>query len=288
MDYRELGRTGRRVSAVGFGGSAVGIQGYIDGLDRDSDSFRREAKAAMLKAVHEGINYFDTAPTYGEGRSERLFGEVLEPFRGQLFLATKFKWTPASTPEQLDSLFAQSLDRLKTDHVDLLQCHGLNITDELAQQMLASFLPMWIEKVKASGLARHVGFTAETPSPGVERLLRSGLFSVMQIGYNIMATAACDYRWGPFGVIPLAKEMGIGVVTMRTSTSGLFQRLVASEFPDIDLRRLTQMAIRFALSTPEVNCALVGMQSLADVGDALGLIADGAARYDLNELNRRR
>ena len=50
MDYRELGRTGRRVSAVGFGGSAVGIQGYIDGLDRDSDSFRREAKAACNRS----------------------------------------------------------------------------------------------------------------------------------------------------------------------------------------------------------------------------------------------
>ncbi len=288
MDYRELGSTGWRISAIGFGGSAVGIQGYIDGLDRDSETFREEAKAALLSAVHQGINYFDTAPTYGEGRSERLFGEVLEPLRSRIFMATKFKWSPAGSAEQLDELLGQSLERLKVRQIDLLQCHGLNISDELAKQMLASFLPDWLARVKSKKLAREVGFTAETPSPGVERLLRSGHFAVMQIGYNIMATASCDYRWGPFGVIPLARELGIGVVTMRTSTSGLFQRLLKSEFPDIDLRKATQLAIRFALSTPEVNCALVGIQSTADVDDAIELIADGAARYDLDALNRRR
>lgn len=288
MDYRELGKTGWRASAIGFGGSAIGIQGYIDGQDRDSESFRGEAKAALHNAVERGINYFDTAPTYGEGRSERLFGEVLEPFRSRIFLATKFKWSPTSTPAQLDQLVGESLERLKTRRVDLLQCHGLNITDGLAQQMLSSFLPDWMAQVKADGRARHVGFTAETPSPGVERLLRSQLFAVMQIGYNVMATGACDYRWEPFGVIPLARALGIGVVTMRTSTSGLFQRLMRSEFKDIDVRQLTRLAIRFALSTPEIDCALVGMQSLADVEDAAELIGDGAPRYDLQELNRRR
>ena len=288
MDYRELGNTGMRVSAIGFGGSAIGIQGYIDGQDRDSFLFRTEAKAALLDAVRVGINYFDTAPTYGEGRSERLFGEVLAPFRSRIFLGTKFKWTTDSTPGQLDELLGLSLERLQTHQVDLLQCHGLNIEDESAQQLLSSFLPDWLAGIKAKGLARHVGFTAETPSRGVERLLQSRLFAVMQIGYNVMATAACDYRWGPFGVIPMARQLGIGVLTMRTSTTGMFQRLMKIDFPEIDERKLTRLAIRFALSTPEVNCALVGMQSVADVRDAAELIKKGAARYDLHELNRRR
>jgi uncharacterized protein len=288
MDYRQLGRTGWSVSAIGFGGSAVGIQGYIDGQDRDSEAFRTEAKAALIAALDRGINYFDTAPTYGEGRSERLFGEVLAPVRSRILLGTKFRWTEATTPQQLDEILGGSLERLKTPYVDLLQCHGLNITDEDARRMLSSFLPDWLSGVKARGLARQVGFTAESPSAGVERLLRSGLFATMQVGYNVMSTGACDYRWGPFGVIPLARELGIGVLSMRTSTSGLLQRLFRAEFPELDTRKLTRMAIQFALSTPELDCALVGMQSVADVREAAALLADGAPRYDLTALNRRR
>jgi predicted aldo/keto reductase-like oxidoreductase len=213
---------------------------------------------------------------------------VLEPVRSSILLGTKFKWSESATPEQLDEILGASLERLKTPYVDLLQCHGLNITDELAHRMLSSFLPDWLSRAKAKGLARQVGFTAETPSAGVERLLRSGVFATMQIGYNVMATGACDYRWGPFGVIPLARELGIGVLSMRTSTSGLLQRLFSSEFPDLDQRKLTRLAIRYALSTPELDCALVGMQSVADVCDAVALLEDGAPRYDLDALNRRR
>lgn len=288
MDRRTLGATGRAVSAIGFGGAAIGIQGYIDGRDRDDAAFREQARAALLAAVAGGIDYFDTAPVYGDGRSETIFGQVLEPLRSQIFLATKFKWTPGVTERQLDEALGQSLERLKTRQVDLLQYHGINVGDDEADRLLGSCVPQWLARVKAVGRARHAGFTAELPTPAVERLLRSGHFEVMQIGYNVMATTACDYRWAPFGVIPLARQLGIGVVTMRTSTSGLLQRLMASEFHGLDLRELTRMAIRFVLSTAEVDCALVGMQSMDDVNDSLVLIGDGARRYDLPQLNRRR
>lgn len=287
MDRRMLGITGRSVSAIGFGGAAIGIQGYIDGRDRDDAVFREEARQAMLAAVAGGIDYFDTAPVYGDGRSETIFGQVLESVRSKIFLATKFKWKPGVTEQQLDEALGQSLERLKTRQVDLLQYHGVNVDDEETDQLLGSCVPQWLAQIKARGQARHAGFTAELPTPAVERLLRSGHFEVMQIGYNVMATTACDYRWGPFGVIPLARQLGVGVVTMRTSTSGLLQRLMASEFDGLNLRALTRTAIRFVLSTPQVDCALVGMQSIDDVREALDMIEDGARRYDLHQLNRR-
>lgn len=288
MDRRDLGRTGRRVSAIGFGGAAIGIQGYIDGQDRDAPAFREQARQALLTAVAEGIDYFDTAPVYGEGRSERIMGEVLEPLRSRIFLATKFKWKPGVTAADLDRALGESLERLKTRSVDLLQYHGINVDEPEAAALLGSCVPQWLAEVKRKGLAKFVGFSAEMPTTGVEQLLRSGHFDVMQMAYNVMATTACDYRWTPFGVIPLARRLGIGVVTMRTSTSGLLQRLMAAEFGGIDERKLTRMAIRYVLSTPEVDCALVGMQSLDDVRDAVALLADGAQRYDLAALNRRR
>lgn len=77
--YRRLGQTGMKVSAVGFGGSNIGILNYVTGEDRDSEEFRERARAALVEAVKVGINYFDTAPSYGDGRSETLYGEALEP-----------------------------------------------------------------------------------------------------------------------------------------------------------------------------------------------------------------
>jgi aryl-alcohol dehydrogenase-like predicted oxidoreductase len=78
VEYRTLGRTGLRVSVVGFGGAPIGIPGYLGSEDRDSDAFQTEAVAALREALARGINYFDTAPGYGDGRSERLFGQALE------------------------------------------------------------------------------------------------------------------------------------------------------------------------------------------------------------------
>src|SRR5205823_5836510 len=91
MEYRQLGsRTGLRVSQVGFGGAPIGLQNYLTADDRDSPAFRAEAIAAIRLAVELGINFFDTAPGYGSGRSESILGEALDGIRDQVVLATKY------------------------------------------------------------------------------------------------------------------------------------------------------------------------------------------------------
>ena len=77
MEHRNLGRTGLKVSRIGFGGAPIGLEDYLTKGDRDSPEFRRQAIAALREAAALGINYFDTAPGYGDGRSERLIGAAL-------------------------------------------------------------------------------------------------------------------------------------------------------------------------------------------------------------------
>jgi len=96
-------------------------------------------------------------------------------------------------------------------------------------------------------------------------MLHSGEFETMQVAYGPIYQGACDYQREPFGVVPLAKSLGVGVLTMRTTTSGVLQKLLACEFPELDPARITRLAIRFVLSTPQVDCALIGMRSAAEV-----------------------
>ncbi len=260
MEYRTLGRTGLKVSAIGFGGAPIGIPGYLSPEDRDSAEFQEQALRAIREAVARGINYFDTAPGYGEGRSERLLGAALADRRSQVFLATKYPFREDFTPERQTQGLRHSLQRLRTDYVDVLQLHGGVFDDALADRILASGVLDWADAMRSQGFCRFTGITAEGPSGALEHLLRTGRFDVLEIAYNLIYQAACDYQRAPTGIIPLAKSLGLGVTTMRPTTCGFLQKLLGAAFPDLDQDKVTRLAIQFVLSTPEVDCVVVGMR----------------------------
>ena len=242
------------------------------------------ARATVEAARARGVNFFDTAPGYGGGRSEAIIGEALQPYRDSVYLATKVGVHPGDQPETWTASVVRSLERLRTDHVDLLQLHGNTWTDDLADWVLSEPLP-WLESMRSQGLARWIGLTAEAPSGGLERLLRSSRFHVLQMAYSVIYQCACDYQRAPFGVIPLAKELGMGVLTMRTTTSGVLHTLLRAEFPDLGDERISRLAIKFVLSTPEVDCALVGMGDPREVEANYRLAADLSNRFDLAALH---
>ncbi len=288
MESRTLGRTGLQVSALGFGGAPIAIPNYLGTENRDDPAFQQQAIQAIRLAITRGITYFDTAPSYGNGRSEQLFGQALENLRNRITLATKYSPQMAQQNfQQRTDSFRASLNRLHADHVDLLQLHGNFWDDDAADQILQSDLLAWAQEMRARKLAHFLGITAEGPSGGLERLLRNGTFDTIQIAYNAVYQSACDYQREPRGVIPLAKELGMGVLTMRTPTSGVLQKLLRSEFPDIDLKRVTRLAINFVLSTPLVDCAIVGMKNAREVAENADLADDTSARIDLRKIHDR-
>ncbi len=287
MEYRALGKTGLGVSCLGFGGAPMGIPGYLSHEDRDSDAFRSTGVAAIREAVARGVNYFDTAPGYGDGRSERIFGEALDGLRDRAVLATKYPFRNGLTPEQRTDALRASLERLRTDRVDILQFHGGHFDDELTDRILASGVLDWVDEMQARGLCRFRGITAEGPSGGLERLLRTGRFDVMMIAYNLVYQCACNRTNQPTGIIPFAKSLGIGVTTMRPTTCGFLQKLLGATFPGLDTAKLRRLTIRFVLSTPEVDCCVVGMRTPAEVAANAELAEDVAGRLDIPSLHNR-
>jgi len=287
VEYRKLGKTGLRVSCLGFGGAPMGIPDYLSHEDRDSDAFRTTGVAALREAVARGVNYFDTAPGYGEGRSERIFGEALDGLRDRVVLATKYPFGEGLTPEQRTDALRASLDRLRTSRVDILQFHGGCFDDQLADRVLLSGVLDWVDEMQAKGLCRFRGITAEGPSGGLERLLRTGRFDVMMIAYNLIYQCTCNCTNQPAGIIPFARSLGIGVTTMRPTTCGFLQKLLGSAFPGLDTATLTRLAIRFVLSTPQVDCCVVGMRTPAEVGANVALAEDVAGRLDIRSLHNR-
>jgi predicted aldo/keto reductase-like oxidoreductase len=166
-----------------------------------------------------------------------------------------------------------------------VQFHGNSWTNELADWVLKTGVLDWLEGARDGGLTRFIGITAEVPSAGLDRLIATNRFDVLQMAYSVIYQGACDYQRAPFGPIPAAKALGMGVTTMRTATSGVLQKLLKVEFPELDDDRITRLAIRFSLSTAEVDCPLVGMRTPEEVRTNAALARDPAALIDLHRIH---
>jgi aryl-alcohol dehydrogenase-like predicted oxidoreductase len=284
MQYRTLGRTGLRVSEVGFGGAPTGIADYIERWDSAAAVERNSVVQAIRRGLDLGLNYLDTAPGYGAGLGEEIFGEAIAGRRDEVVLATK---TGARNPEGIVASVEQSLQRLGTDRVDVLQFHGGWYPPEDVEKILRQGGLETYQQLREQGKVRFLGFTAEGPSGGVSELIASGAFDVMQCRYNLLYQHPCDFI-NNAGIIREAKARDMGVVTMRTLTSGEFQRLMSHSFPHavagLDLNRFL---LNFVLSNPLVDVALVGMRRPEEVEANNALSEDAGARLDLKTLSHR-
>src|SRR5712691_9589209 len=168
MQYRTLGRTGLRVSEVGFGGAPAGIPHYIEAWDPTARDERDSVVRAIRRGLDLGLNYLDTAPGYGAGQGEEIYGEAIAGRRDEVVLATK---TGARDPAGILQSVERSLRRLGTDHVDLLQFHGGWYPPDEVEKILDQGGLETFRRLREQGKVRFLGFTAEGPSGGVSALI---------------------------------------------------------------------------------------------------------------------
>lgn len=259
MQYRDLGKTGIRVSAIGFGAWAIGgaAEGSAApmGWGRTSDD---ESLATIRRAREAGVNFFDTADTYGFGRSESLLGIVLSRHRQDVVIATKVGVVRTGNGELKKDFSRQhifhavdgSLKRLRTDYIDLYQAHNPTV-DELRRLEIQDAM----ERLQDAGKVRFWGVSVSTPEEGLE-IVRNGWAHALQVLYNVLNQAPARE------LFPAAKDKGYGIIARVPLASGLLTgkfRLNAV-FPADDIRQnfLTPRRLQEALVRVDEAKSIIG------------------------------
>lgn len=249
MEKRCLGRTGLMVSPIALGGAAFAYAHRAAGWDPHSDAGKAVVLATLNAALDNGINLLDTAPAYGNGHSETLVGEVMKTRRKECVLATKV-WYELDRDEVTDSVH-QSLRRLNTDHIDILQIHGRMYTPSEVAHIDGPVMEALLD-LKQAGKIGHIGITAEEPWTVIPFLTNPDI-EVFQIAYNIIYQAAARH------FLIEAAKVNAGVVTMRTMTSGVFQREMEYLAPEWQgARDLFEVSLKFVLADSRIHSGIVG------------------------------
>ena len=274
MQYRILGRTGIRVSEIGFGAWAIGgtaeASGTPLGWGRSSDD---ESLAAIRRARELGVNFFDTSDSYGFGRSESLLGIVLSRYRKDVVIATKAGVVRSSTG-QLRKDFSRkhiflavdgSLKRLRSDYIDLYQLHNPTIED-----LRRGEVQEVMEQLQDSGKIRFWGVSISSIEEGME-IVRRGWGNALQVLYNALNQAPADE------LLPLAKERGFGVIARVPLASGLLtgKYREGAVFAADDIRQNFLTQRRMAEVTQRVD------EVKSIIGGTARSIAEGSLRFVL-------
>lgn len=278
MQKRKLGRTGLEVSPIAIGGAAFTYVQQSTGWDPMSEDGRKVVHATLNAALDQGINYVDTAPAYGNGYSETLVGEVMKTRRQDCVLASKV-WYEHDRQGVIDSV-EQSLTRLQTDHIDILQVHGRMYTPAEVEHILHGGPLDALVELREAGKIGHIGVTTEEPWTVIPFLEHEAV-EVYQIAYNIIYQAAARH------FLIEAAKVDAGVVTMRTMTSGIFQREAALLAPEWQSARdLYEVALKFVLSDSRVHAGIVGMRWPEEVKQNVELLAGWEPTADFAAMPR--
>jgi aryl-alcohol dehydrogenase-like predicted oxidoreductase len=274
VHYRKLGNTGITVSEIGFGGWAIGgaadAGGTPLGWGRTNDD---ESLAAIRRARELGVTFFDTADSYGFGRSESLLGIVLSRRRPEVVIATKVGVVrdPEGRPRKdfsrarISAAVDGSLKRLRTDYIDLYQLHNPTL-DELR----ADDIHEAMDRLQEAGKIRFWGVSITTPEEGME-IIRRGWGYTLQVLYNVLNQAPAEE------LFPLAKEKGYGIVVRVPLASGLLSGKFRPDtvFPKDDVRQNFLTPRRLEEVLPRVD------EVKSIIGGTARSLAEGALRFIL-------
>ena len=240
MQTRTLGRTGLEVSILGLGGFHLVELGF------------EQAQAIINRYLDAGGNYIETAAQYGEGESERKVGLVMAERRDECILATKCHLRER---DEAAALFASSLDRLQTDHVDVLFMHHVQTPDEL-ERILAPDGALWAaEAARDAGQTRYIGISTHGHPQLMIRALEAYPFDVIMTNFNYYDRF--NFPLIEERLLPMALERGVGVMGMKAVADGLLWRSV-------------EVAFRYAWSLP-IHSTVAGMNTMEILEQDLAL-----------------
>ena len=277
MLYRQAGKTGQRLSILGFGCMRLPIIG-----DKAHLIDEEKAQAMVDYAIRSGVNYFDTAYIYHSevpfqaGRSEVFLGQALQRERRNIHLATKLPSWFVESRADMDRFLDQQLERLQTDHIDFYLVHGLSgdMWNKVSQLGVTEFL----DSALADGRIKHAGFSFHDEAPAFKPIVDAHDWSFCQIQYNFMDE---DYQAGRAG-LEYAAGKGLGVIIMEPLRGGGLAARVPQEVQAVwdkarAKRTPAEWALRFVWNRPEASVVLSGMSELGQMEENVRIANHGFA-----------
>jgi len=251
MQYREIKKTGDKISALGFGAMRLPTKsGVID---------KERAKKQIYYAIDNGVNFIDTAFPYHAGASESFLGEILSnDYRNKVKLSTKLPQWSVKKYEDMDMYLDIQLERLKTDFIDYYFIHSLSkgSWDKMKELGVLRFL----DEAKKSGKIKYAGFSYHDNTETFKEIIDTYGWDMCLIQYNYLDE---QNQAGTEG-LKYAASKGIGVFIMEPLRGGNLSKKVPKEAEEIfnsyNVKRTpADWAIRWVLNHEEVTCVLSGM-----------------------------
>nr|WP_319488761.1 aldo/keto reductase [uncultured Caproiciproducens sp.] len=267
MKKKINGKNGDELSILGFGCMRLPTKnGSID-----------ESRSIQMihDAIEKGVNYFDTAYIYQNGKSELLLGKALSGgYRERVKIATKLPPFLVGKLENAKKIFATELQRLQTDHIDYYLLHML--TDKSMYDRLFSLGVMeWLEGLKAEGKVRNIGFSFHGSRTDFELIVKAYPWDFCQIQYNYMDENNQATKAG----LQTAAGLGIPVIVMEPLRGGKLvthlPEIVTKAFKSYDADRSpAEWALRWVWNHPEVNVVLSGMSDEAQMEENIRIASE--------------
>ncbi|OWM64755.1 hypothetical protein CDL15_Pgr028472 [Punica granatum] len=297
VDLRELGKTGLKLSSVGFGASPLGS--VFGPVSED------EAIATVREAFRLGINFFDTSPYYGGTLSEKMLGKALKAVgkpRNEYIVSTKcgryiegFDFSAERVTKSID----ESLERLQLDYVDILQCHDIEFgsLDQIVNETIPALL-----KLKESGKIRFIGIT------GLPLWIFTYVLDRVPPGSVDVILSYCHYSINDTtleDLLPYLMNKGVGIISASPLAMGLLTERGPPEWhpapPELKAacqeatafckrkgKNISKLALQYSLSNKAISSVLVGMNAVRQVEEnvvaVLELETSGIDQETLSEV----
>lgn len=243
LSYRTIGKTGLKVTTVGFGCMITSDASVIE------------------RAADLGINYFDTARGYQHGNNERMVGAALKRKRKDIFISTK---TPSENKQSALNDLETSLRELGTDHIDIWYLHGKDSADQVKDELIEAQ-----QIAKQQGKIRFAGLSTHTPKVLIPVLIQKGTFDVVLVTYNFTMDKGVDEA------IEQAAKAGMGVVGMKVMAGG-FRKVKPSDplAPKLKREGVMLAALKWVLKSPNVQTTIPSMTDMEQLDENLKAMAE--------------
>lgn len=252
MKYSKFGNTGVNISKLGFGCMRFPMI-KVNGKDVVDEEKTIEM---LLRAYELGVNYYDTAYFYCEDQSESVVGKALKGIRDKVIVSTKSPGHLIKKEGDYRRILEEQLLRLDMDYVDFYHFHGIGYNGFLDIDKKARWLSE-AYKAKEEGLIKHICFSFHDEPESMKKLVDLGIFESVLCQYNAIDRSNEE-------AISYAKSKGLGVVVMGPVGGGRVSGLprdVADKL-GIKVNSSAELALRFVLSNPDIDCALSGMSNI--------------------------